>query len=74
MKSAAKVSRLRSNTSGAGEIVVDPCPRASRESIPADGRRFLISDVRTAKDRPEEPAPWWVTNNGPLPTGDVRYA
>jgi hypothetical protein len=56
-KSALNVSRLRSNTSGSGVMMVDPWPRASRDNIPADGRRFRISDVKTAKDRPEEPAP-----------------
>jgi hypothetical protein len=46
-------------------VVVSPCPRASSDRMPADGRRFLISDESTAKERPEEPAPWWVTKSGP---------
>ena len=60
-------------------MVVNPCPLASSERIPAAGRRFLISAPSTAKDKPELPAPWCVTNNGPpgLPgpeegAGEVR--
>jgi hypothetical protein len=60
-------------------MVVNPCPLASSDKMPAAGRRFLISAPSTAKDRPELPAPWCVTNNGPpgLPgpeegAGEVR--
>lgn len=42
--------------------------------MPAFGRALRISAVRTAKERPDEPAPWCVTNKGAVPTGEVRYA
>ena len=87
-RSVARVERERSSGgSGSGSskvspsgeggvevvvIVVEPWPRASRERMPALGRRLRISELRTAKERPEEPAPWCVTKRGPLPTGDVR--
>ncbi|KAK4158458.1 hypothetical protein C8A00DRAFT_39182 [Chaetomidium leptoderma] len=89
-RSDARVGRVRSSTTTAaapslvgGEavvvVVVRPWPRASRDRIPAVGKRFLISAPRTANERPDEPAPWWVTNNGPgdLPgseagAGEVR--
>lgn len=75
------VVRLRSSglggsvvdVEGGGEIVVEPWPRASRERIPAEGSRFFSSDVRAAKERPEEPAPWCVMNRGAVgPMGEVR--
>ncbi|EAQ93288.1 hypothetical protein CHGG_01523 [Chaetomium globosum CBS 148.51] len=55
------------------EVVVNPCPLASSDRIPAPGRRFLISAPSTAKDKPELPAPWCVTNSGPpgLPGPDA---
>ncbi|KAH6650744.1 hypothetical protein F5144DRAFT_477796 [Chaetomium tenue] len=60
-------------------VMVNPCPLASSDKIPAPGRRFLISAPSTAKDKPELPAPWCETNNGPpgLPgpdpgAGEVR--
>ena len=53
-------------------IVVLPCPRASRESTPALGRIFWSSDVKAAKERPDEPAPWWVTKRGPSGIGGAR--
>lgn len=90
-RSRARVGRVRSSealafgsassvVSGEGlVVVVSPCPRASMERMPAEGRRFLISAERTAKERPEDPAPWWVTKRGPgdLPgpeegAGEVR--
>lgn len=85
-RSVARVERLRSSGGGACSVVsppspgaeegvvmvVEPWPRASRERMPALGRRLRISELRTAKERPEEPAPWWVTKRGPLPTGEVR--
>lgn len=62
-----RVPRERSVGSlGLGEVmVVRPWPRASRERMPAEGRRLRISEPRTAKERAEEPAPWWVTKRGP---------
>lgn len=86
-RSVARVERLRSSGVGgacpvvsspspgseeATVTVVEPWPRASRERMPALGRRLRISELRTAKERPEEPAPWCVTKSGPLPTGEVR--
>ena len=53
-------------------IVVLPWPRASRERTPAFGRSLWISEVNAAKERPEEPAPWWVTKRGPSGTGGER--
>ena len=58
--------------SGVGRGVVSPWPRASRERMPASGRAFRISEARTAKERPEEPAPWWVMKRGLLAAGGVR--
>lgn len=55
-------------------MVVRPCPRASRERIPAAGMAFRISVAKHAKERPEEPAPWWVTNRGPEEVGGEKYA
>lgn len=63
--------RLRSWSSG---VVVSPWPRASKERVPAAGSTFRISEAMRAKERPEEPAPWWVTNKGPEELGGVRYA
>lgn len=86
-RSAARVGRVRSSGPGSspppslesGEVVVRPWPRASRDRIPAEGMRFLISEPKTAKERPDDPAPWWVTKSGPgaLPgpeggAGEVR--
>ena len=39
-------------------IVVLPWPRASMERTPALGRIFCSSEVKAAKERPDEPAPW----------------
>lgn len=50
--------------------VVSPWPRASGERIPAPGRRLRISEARIAKERPQEPAPWWVMKSGEPPPGD----
>ncbi len=65
------VERPRAMPSG-DVTVVEPWPRASSDSTPAEGRRLRISAPRTAKERPDEPAPWCITKSGPLPTGDVR--
>ena len=54
------------------EVVVRPWPRASGDSMPALGASFLISELRTAKERPDDPAPWCVMNKGPFPFGEVR--
>lgn len=53
-------------------VEVNPCPLASSDNTPADGNLLRISAASTANDKPEEPAPWCVTNNGPpegLPGG-----
>lgn len=60
------------NCGEGGEAVVLPWPRASRDMMPAFGTRALISLARHAKDRPEEPAPWWVTNRGPDERGGLK--
>ena len=82
-KSSLKVSKLRSSTPPASPpsgsrvpglrrwYTVSPWPRASRDRIPASGTAFLISEAQTAKERPEEPAPWWVTKSGPFGAGGV---
>ena len=55
--------------------------------MPAQGMILRISDASVANERPDEPAPWWVTKSGPLelpappplllllllPLGGVRY-
>ena len=51
--------------------------------MPAEGMILRISDASVANERPDEPAPWWVTKSGPLellllllllpPLGGVRY-
>jgi len=67
-RSDASVARLRS-TAGLVLLslrVVEPWPRASRERMPAFGSRLRISALRTANERPEDPAPWWVTKRGDL--------
>ncbi len=81
-RSEASVARVRSSAAPDASppvVVVRPCPRASRDRMPADGRRFLTSALSTANERPDEPAPWWVTKSGPggLPgpeegAGEVR--
>ena len=87
-RSAASVARVRSSAAAGASadpassprvVVVSPCPRASRDRMPADGRRFRISALSTANERPDEPAPWCVTKSGPggLPgpeegAGEVR--
>jgi hypothetical protein len=71
-RSALSVARLRSATAGSGVRVVEPWPRASTERMPAEGSFLRISAVRAAKERPEEPAPWWATKRGAGPVGDVR--
>lgn len=78
-KSWVKVGKLKSMTSPSGkgdeEFVVDvsPCSRASKESTPAVGRAFRISEANCANERPEEPAPWWATKSGPLARGGIIY-
>lgn len=54
-------------------MAVSPCPRASSDRIPAEEIIFRISEARQAKDRPEDPAPWWVMKRGPPEVGGVRY-
>lgn len=70
-RSAARVGRVRSRGRSVGEVV-EPWARASRERMPAVGRTEVSSEKKVAKDRPEEPAPWWVTIRGPLELGGVR--
>lgn len=55
-------------------MTVSPCPRASSDRIPAEEIIFRISEARQAKDKPEEPAPWWVMKRGPPEVGEVIYA
>ena len=77
-RSEARVGRERSIGASEEEgeevvvVVVLPWPRASRERIPAVGRSLRSSEAKTAKERPEEPAPWWVTKSGPEEVGGVR--
>ena len=70
-RSALRVSSDRSGVPWE-EVVVLPWPRASRERTPAFGRIFWIAVVKTANERPEEPAPWWVTKRGPSSSGGAR--
>lgn len=70
-RSFESVGRLRS---WSFSVTVSPCPRASGDRIPAVGMIFRISEARGAKERPEEPAPWWVMKSGPPAVGGVRYA
>ena len=70
-RSAARVGSVRSRGRSEGEVV-EPCARASRDSIPAVGRIEASSEKKVAKERPDEPAPWWVTIRGPLIVGGVR--
>lgn len=65
------MERLRSWSS---DVFVSPWPRASMARIPAEGSTLRISEATRAKERPEEPAPWCVTNKGPDEFGGVRYA
>lgn len=55
-------------------MLVSPWPRASMARMPAEGRTLRISEATRAKERPEEPAPWCITNKGPDKFGGVRYA
>lgn len=72
----ASTTAHRSDDSVASERSMAPCvspwPRASGERIPAPGRRLRISEARTAKERPHEPAPWWVMKRGEPGVGEVR--
>lgn len=68
-RSWARVERERSESSG---VLVSPWPRESSERTPAAGRSLRIEVARRAKERPEEPAPWWVTKRGPVESGGVR--
>ena len=70
-RSEARVGSVRSRGSVDG-VVVEPWPRASIEMMPAEGSILVISVKKAAKERPEEPAPWCVTINGPLPEDGVR--
>ncbi len=75
-RSRLRVPKLKFKTPSAHDapdlsITVSPCPRASRERTPALGRALRMADVNRANERPEEPAPWCVTNRGPLPVGGV---
>jgi hypothetical protein len=45
-------------------MIEEPWPRAERERIPASGRRERMWRAKRAKDRAEEPAPWWQTKRG----------
>ena len=69
-RSEERVGRVRS--SGVLGDVVWPWERASRERIPAVGRMWVRDWKSAAKERPEDPAPWWVTIKGPLEDGGVR--
>ena len=76
-RSEARVGRERSIGVSEEEVeevvvVVLPWPRASSERTPAVGRSLRSSEAKTAKERPEEPAPWWVTKSGPEDVGGVR--
>jgi len=70
-RSLDNVVKLRSSSLS---VTVSPCPRASMDRIPAEEIIFRISEARQAKDRPEEPAPWWVMKRAPPEVGGVRYA
>ena len=73
-RSWARVGRVRSRSSFCVHfvaMVVSPCPRASKARIPASGRSFWISLLNAANERPDEPAPWCVTINGPEPDWGV---
>ncbi len=70
-RSEERVGRVKS--SGVfRKLVVRPWARASSERMPAVGRMVLNDRKKVAKERPEEPAPWWVTIRGPLEEGGVR--
>jgi len=47
-------------------MIEEPWPRAEREMMPALGRRVRIWRAKRAKDRADEPAPWWQTKRGSL--------
>ena len=71
-RSEARVGRERSSGLSEEKVVVVPWPRASKERTPAVGSSLRSSEVKAAKERPEEPAPWWVTKSGPEDEGGVR--
>lgn len=75
-RSSASVVKLRSWLGGEVPeevvVVVWPWPLASGESTPAFGTSFRNSFANAANDRPEDPAPWWVTIRGPEDVGGVR--
>lgn len=78
-KSWLRVGKLRSIGSESDEtdraflVVVSPCSRASKESTPAVGSAFRTSEAKCANDRPEDPAPWWVTKRGPFAMDGLMY-
>lgn len=70
-RSEESVGRVRSS-GVVGEEVVRPWARASSDRMPAVGSRGLRALKKVAKERAEEPAPWWVMMRGPFEVGGVR--
>ena len=70
-RSVARVGSVRSRDVD-GLEVVGPWARASIERMPAVGRTLDSDWKKAANERPDEPAPWWVTIRGPLEDGGLR--
>ena len=66
--SEERVEMLKSRISSLVEgcVIVEPWARASRLRIPASGSLCLMFWAKTAKERPEAPAPWWQMKRGPF--------